>query len=259
MPDGRRHGGGEQQRLARGRKRGQDALDVGQETHVEHPIGLVEHEHLDTAQVDVLESHVVEQAAGGGDHHHAPVAQRALLRTHLHAADDGGCTQPEMVPERERLLVDLKRQFPGGREDQGPAAGARARVQALQDRQEKGGGLARARRRAGDQVAAGQGDRDRPGLNRRRMGVPMSATASASAGMSSRSEIGIVIVLQTVGTTRPAAGMAARLGSASSVRSRRESGNEQGGQMRRRGCDLGSSAARWGLAISVRLAPAGYQ
>jgi hypothetical protein len=44
-----RHGGREQQRLAVGRDLGDDRPDVVNETHVEHAVGLVEHQHLHPA------------------------------------------------------------------------------------------------------------------------------------------------------------------------------------------------------------------
>ena len=45
-----------------------DALDVWNEAHVEHAVGLIEHQHLDLRQVDGALLHVVEQAARRGHH-----------------------------------------------------------------------------------------------------------------------------------------------------------------------------------------------
>ena len=45
------------------RQQRHDPLDVGDEAHVEHAIGLVEHEDLDLRQVDALLLDVVEQAS----------------------------------------------------------------------------------------------------------------------------------------------------------------------------------------------------
>ena len=42
-------GRGEQEILALGRQQRHDALDVGNEAHIEHAIGLVEHENFDLA------------------------------------------------------------------------------------------------------------------------------------------------------------------------------------------------------------------
>ncbi len=46
----RRHGCREQQVLPPLGERGEDAPDVGQEAHVEHVIGLVEHQRLDAVE-----------------------------------------------------------------------------------------------------------------------------------------------------------------------------------------------------------------
>ena len=53
----------EQQVLPLRRQQREDLADVVDEAHVEHAVGLVEHEDLDLAQVDGLLLHVVEQAA----------------------------------------------------------------------------------------------------------------------------------------------------------------------------------------------------
>ena len=45
-----------------------DAADVGQEAHVEHHVGLVQHQHLEAAEVERAPTQVVEDAARGADH-----------------------------------------------------------------------------------------------------------------------------------------------------------------------------------------------
>ena len=62
------------------RQQREDAADVVDEAHVEHAVGLVEHEDLDLAQVDGLLLHVVEQAPGRGDEDVDAAAQRLDLR-----------------------------------------------------------------------------------------------------------------------------------------------------------------------------------
>ena len=53
----------------RGGKQLADLLDVGNEAHVEHPVGLVDDEDLDAHQHDAAALEMVEQAAGRGDQH----------------------------------------------------------------------------------------------------------------------------------------------------------------------------------------------
>ena len=71
----------------------EDAPDVRQEAHVEHPVRLVEHEDLDLAEVDVPLADVVEQAAGRGDEDLDPAAQmrRSAVRSaHRRTRPSGG-------------------------------------------------------------------------------------------------------------------------------------------------------------------------
>ena len=85
-----REGGAEEQVLAAVREQREDLADVADEAHVEHPVGLVEDEDLDPAQVDGALAGVVEQASGRGDHDLDATAQRADLAAEADAAVDGG-------------------------------------------------------------------------------------------------------------------------------------------------------------------------
>ena len=63
-----RHGGREQHRLAHGRDLRDELLDVGQEAHVEHLVGLVENQDADLRQrEDALVGQVDEPARGADD------------------------------------------------------------------------------------------------------------------------------------------------------------------------------------------------
>ena len=57
----------EEQRLPRGGDQRDDALDVGDEAHVEHAVGLVEDEDPTRAQVDRPPSEVVDSRPGRDD------------------------------------------------------------------------------------------------------------------------------------------------------------------------------------------------
>ena len=60
--------GREQQRLALGRGQVEQALDLGQEAHVGHAVGLVDHDDLDVGEVDdPLGDEVLEAARAGDD------------------------------------------------------------------------------------------------------------------------------------------------------------------------------------------------
>ena len=74
------------------RRSGQQAKDpsqVGREAHVDHAIGLVEHQDLDVLEVHALPSVEIEQPSRGGHEQvHALVAQHPFLRSDRHAAED---------------------------------------------------------------------------------------------------------------------------------------------------------------------------
>jgi hypothetical protein len=111
---------GEQEVLAfrRGGKQRHDALDVGNEPHVQHPIGFVEHENLDLAQVHALLLDVIEQSSGGRDQDlDAGAHDRQLLLDVDAAVHDGG-TQLRVLAVGLEGLLDLHRELAGGREDQ---------------------------------------------------------------------------------------------------------------------------------------------
>ena len=76
--------------------------DVGQEAHVEHAVGLVEHQDLEAGEAGVGLLEVVQQAARAGDDDVDAGAQGALLRAHADAAVDGGgadaaCARPRSL------------------------------------------------------------------------------------------------------------------------------------------------------------------
>jgi hypothetical protein len=111
-------------------------------------------------------------------------AQRALLHAHLDAAHHGHRRQPDVVAERQRLLVDLQRQLARLRENEGAQlAACPPAVEALQDRQEECRRLAGAGGRAADQIAARKDHWDRFRLDRRRVGVPHVADGLRQRGM----------------------------------------------------------------------------
>jgi len=57
------------------------------ESHIQHPVGLVEHEEFHLAEPQRVAGHQVEQAPGRGDEHVDAALHRAHLRAHRHAAD----------------------------------------------------------------------------------------------------------------------------------------------------------------------------
>ena len=62
-------------------------LDVGDEAHVEHAVGFVDHQKLDAGQQQLAALEMVEQPAGRGDQHVDAARQLHVLVVEGHAAD----------------------------------------------------------------------------------------------------------------------------------------------------------------------------
>ena len=101
-----------------------DAAHVVDEAHVQHPVGLVQHEDLQPGQVDELLAVEVAQAAGGGHQDVHAIFQPLHLGGLAHAAEDDGGAQGQVLAIGLKALLDLEGQLPGGGEDQGPDGAA---------------------------------------------------------------------------------------------------------------------------------------
>ncbi len=165
FPDVIGHRGREQQCLAFGRHLLDDPPDIGQETHVEHAVRLVQHEHFHMRQVDRFLVEVVEQTAGAGHDDLDAGAQFLDLGVHAHAAVNGGAAQFRVAAERDDGHVGLFGQLPRRSDDQGADTAARSLQQALQDRQHKSGRLPGPGLRQAHDIASLQDRRYRLVLN----------------------------------------------------------------------------------------------
>ena len=155
--DGRGHGGGKEQGLARGRQGAEDALDVGQKAHVEHVVGFVQDQGFQLVEADVALAHVVEQPAWAGHDHVHALAQGPGLGEQAHAAVDDREAQARAPAEVQGGPVDLFGQFAGRGQNQGAHGARAARVghEPMQDGQQKGGRLAGAGLGQTHEVVAG--------------------------------------------------------------------------------------------------------
>ena len=168
--DGARHCRREHQRLPPGRKLGDDRADVVDEAHVEHSVGLVEHETFDLAQAQRIASDEIEQPAGRCDENVNAVKQRANLPAHRYAADRQRRPQAQVAAVRAEAVEDLAGQFARRAEHQHPASLAPRLPgigrEMMENRQSEGGGFAGPGLGNSDHVAAGHDDRDGLHLDR---------------------------------------------------------------------------------------------
>ncbi len=168
--DGLGEGGGEQQGLAASRQQCQDLVQFPAETEIQHAIGLVQHQHLQLAQLQRVLGVQVEQSPGRGDQYVGAPAQCHHLRIEADSTIGDGDAQWQVSTIVAQLVADLLGQFARGREHQGAHAvgGGRCAVtESLQQRQRKAGGLAGAGLRGGDQITSSQDQRNGLRLYRR--------------------------------------------------------------------------------------------
>ncbi len=150
------------------------------EAHVEHAVGFVEDEDLDPAQIERALAGMVEQAAGRGHQDVDAAAQLVDLRLHADAAEHHHAGELAVLAVVAHAFLDLGRELARRRQDQRADRRTTARIalgrlrhQAVQHRQHEAGGLAGAGLGAAHQVAAGQHQRNRLGLDRGRRGVSL--------------------------------------------------------------------------------------
>src|SRR5210317_1070364 len=120
----------------------QDPPDVGQKAHVEHVVRLVEDQHLQPGKVDSLSTNMVKQSTGAGHDDLGTPSQLYHLRVDTYPAVDGDASQAGLPPLGLDGLVNLFRQLPCGRDDQGANPSAGTPPETVEDWQGKRGGLA---------------------------------------------------------------------------------------------------------------------
>ena len=162
------HRRAEERYLPRIGRLAEDGLHVLEKAHAEHLIGLVEHDHLEGAQVQRAPLEVVEDAARCPHDHGYALAQRRELRAVGGAAVDRDDADGEARREAANGVGDLERELARRRQHEPPHVPSPLVLYPFEQRQTEGGGLAGARARSADDVAAGEKRGERLRLDRRR-------------------------------------------------------------------------------------------
>ena len=146
--------GGEEQRLPVCRTLADDPLDGREKAHVEHPIGLVEHEHPDATEAERSALEQVLEAPRRGDD---DVRAGGLLGLSMQAdaAVDGGHPQCAGMRDRVHLVRDLGHELAGRGENQRGGAPVMG-LDAVDHRNGERKRLAGSGRRAHEHVEAGE-------------------------------------------------------------------------------------------------------
>ena len=158
---------GEQQRLAVLGRVVEDLLHDGQEAHVGHAVGFVDDDDLHLVEHDLAALDEVAEPAGAGDEHVDAPAERLDLEAVAGAAEHGGDAQLADPAEPFELSGDLGGELTGGNEDERMRPAGGGAVDAGDDRDAEGEGLARAGRGPAGDVAAGAAVGERELLDRR--------------------------------------------------------------------------------------------
>ena len=160
-----------------------DALDVGDEAHVEHAVGFVDHQQLDAGHQQPAALVMVEQAAGRRDQHVDAAHQLGVLVVERDAADDQRDGELVLGAVFDEGFLHLRGEFARRLEDE-RARHARAGAALFQHgdhRQHEGRGLAGAGLRDAEHVAGA----------RARGEWPVLGSGSASCSRSPRRRIGL--------------------------------------------------------------------
>ena len=163
-----RHGGRKEQRLPGKGHKAKDALDIGDEAHVEHAVRLVHDHDLDVVQDQLAALEMIQKPPRRGDQHIDALVDEHVLLLEADAADQQRLGQLYMLGVGVEILGHLGGQFAGGAQDQG-SWHARAGTAAGQDRdhrQREAGRLAGAGLGNAQHVAPFKRGGDGAGLNR---------------------------------------------------------------------------------------------
>ncbi len=153
LADACRERGGEERRLPILRRLLEDGLDVLDEAHVEHLVGLVEHEIAHVVERKAAAADVIEQSSRRTDHHLDAPSQRGELPLHGLSAVQRKHADVQVPTIAVHGFRDLDRELAGGRHDEG-LNGGHPPIEPGDERQCERGSLARARRRAAQHVAS---------------------------------------------------------------------------------------------------------
>jgi hypothetical protein len=118
----------EQQRLALRIDAVEEPSHLGQEPHVGHPIGLVDHDDVDVGEHEIATLDEVGHTAGTPDGDVHAATESLELRTEANSSVERGDTALAESEEGPQLGLDLGGQLPGRGQDEGAGmTGARPR------------------------------------------------------------------------------------------------------------------------------------
>ncbi len=112
------HGGREKQRLPVRRQQFADFFNIRDEAHIEHAVGLVDHQNLYAVQHQFAAPEMIQQPARCGDQNIDATVNQFRLVVKGYAANQQGHTKLVIFPIDFKILTDLHGQFPCGFKNQ---------------------------------------------------------------------------------------------------------------------------------------------
>ncbi len=146
--------GREEERLAIGRREVEQGAHLGQEAHVGHAVGLVDHDELHRVELELLALEQVLQPTGAGDEHVDALPERRQLLAEAGTAVDRSDAQLARATEPLELTAHLRGQLAGGHEDQTARLARLGLLDQDRERHAERDRLARARGGAAAEVAS---------------------------------------------------------------------------------------------------------
>ena len=118
------HGRREKQRLTGKRRQAKDAFDVGDETHVQHPVGFVHDHDFHVRQDQLAALEMVQQTARRGNQHVDALVDQRVLFLERHAADQQRLGQFQVFGIGVEVFGNLCGQLAGGAQHQAASSTA---------------------------------------------------------------------------------------------------------------------------------------
>ena len=115
----RRHGGGKEQSLTRVRQFRHNLSHIVNKAHIQHTVRFIQHKDADIPQGDVSLPDQVIETAGGGNQNINARAQLLHLRVLVDSAENNGTAHRQIFAVLREIIINLKCQLTGRREDQG--------------------------------------------------------------------------------------------------------------------------------------------
>ncbi len=160
---GKKHG------LSLTRKPGNDGADIGQKTHIQHSIRLIQHQIFNGIHFKAAVFKMIQKPSGSGDDDGSPAGHEFSLTVVTHASDDGSGFNLDKFSAILKAILDLRRQLASRNNYKSAEAVSGKSEQVMKNGQNKGSRFSASGLSAPENVLSFESDGNSLGLNRRRL------------------------------------------------------------------------------------------